>query len=111
MRALKIGPGIDPDAEMGPLVTREHRQKVRGYVDLGIKEGANLVVDGRGLHCRAMRKGTSSAAGCSTTSVPTCGSTGKRSSGRCSAWSAHRTLPAPALVNAHEYGNGVALFT
>jgi malonate-semialdehyde dehydrogenase (acetylating)/methylmalonate-semialdehyde dehydrogenase len=49
VRALKIGPGIDKEAEMGPLVTREHRDKVRGYVDQGVKEGAKLVVDGRGL--------------------------------------------------------------
>ena len=44
--ALKIGPGCT-DPEMGPLVTAAHRDKVRGYVDLGIEEGATLVVDGR----------------------------------------------------------------
>ena len=47
---------------MGPLVTREHRDKVHGYIDLGVKEGAKLVVDGRGLTCRATRTATSSAA-------------------------------------------------
>lgn len=46
--SLKIGPGGD-DPEMGPLVTAAHRDKVRGYVDLGVAEGAELVVDGRGL--------------------------------------------------------------
>ena len=49
VRALRIGPGIDPDAEMGPLVTRQHLDKVRGYIDHGVTEGAKLVVDGRGL--------------------------------------------------------------
>src|SRR5260370_6206459 len=49
VRALKIGPGTDPEAEMGPLVTGQHLQKVSSYVDLGIAEGAKLVVDGRGL--------------------------------------------------------------
>ena len=47
VRALKIGPGHQADAEMGPLVTAEHLAKVRSYVDLGVEEGAELVVDGR----------------------------------------------------------------
>ena len=49
LAALRIGPGTDPRAEMGPLVTAEHRDKVRGYVETGISEGAILVVDGRSL--------------------------------------------------------------
>jgi len=49
VRALKVCPGTDPAAEMGPLVTAEHRARVSGYVDLGVEEGAELVVDGRGL--------------------------------------------------------------
>ncbi len=47
--ALRVLPGTDPEAEMGPLVTAEHRERVSGYVDLGVEEGAELVVDGRGL--------------------------------------------------------------
>ncbi|MGE5181853.1 MAG: CoA-acylating methylmalonate-semialdehyde dehydrogenase [Acidobacteriota bacterium] len=46
---LKVGDGSDPQSEMGPLVTRTHLDKVRGYVDAGVKEGAQLVCDGRGL--------------------------------------------------------------
>jgi malonate-semialdehyde dehydrogenase (acetylating)/methylmalonate-semialdehyde dehydrogenase len=57
VRALKVGPGTDPEAEMGPLVTREHRDKVAGYVDLGVKEGAKLVVDGRGLALQGYESG------------------------------------------------------
>ena len=49
VRSLKIGPGTDPEVEMGPLVTKQHLDKVRGYVDQGVKEGAKLVVDGRWL--------------------------------------------------------------
>jgi malonate-semialdehyde dehydrogenase (acetylating)/methylmalonate-semialdehyde dehydrogenase len=45
---LRTGPGHDPDSEMGPLVTPEHRDKVIGYIDHGVSEGADLVVDGRG---------------------------------------------------------------
>ncbi len=47
--ALKVGPGTAADVEMGPLVTREHLQRVRDYIDVGVKEGATLVVDGRTL--------------------------------------------------------------
>nr|MBU6202574.1 CoA-acylating methylmalonate-semialdehyde dehydrogenase [Acidobacteriota bacterium] len=43
---IKVGPGTDPSAEMGPLITREHRDKVVGYVQNAGKEGAKVVVDG-----------------------------------------------------------------
>ena len=46
--AIKVGPGDRDGVDMGPLVNRAHRDKVKGYVDLGVKEGAKLVVDGRG---------------------------------------------------------------
>jgi malonate-semialdehyde dehydrogenase (acetylating)/methylmalonate-semialdehyde dehydrogenase len=46
---LTVGPGERKDVEMGPLVTKEHRDRVAGYVDIGVKEGADLVLDGRGL--------------------------------------------------------------
>jgi malonate-semialdehyde dehydrogenase (acetylating) / methylmalonate-semialdehyde dehydrogenase len=44
---LKIGNGLDPESEMGPLVTREHRDKVASYIDKGAEGGATVVVDGR----------------------------------------------------------------
>jgi malonate-semialdehyde dehydrogenase (acetylating) / methylmalonate-semialdehyde dehydrogenase len=44
---LRVGAGTDPDAEMGPLITREHRDRVASYVDTGTQEGATVVVDGR----------------------------------------------------------------
>jgi len=47
--ALRIGPGTDPDSEMGPLVTREHRDKVASYLAGAETDGATLVVDGRSL--------------------------------------------------------------
>jgi malonate-semialdehyde dehydrogenase (acetylating) / methylmalonate-semialdehyde dehydrogenase len=49
IEALKIGPGTDPDADMGPLVTERHYEKVTGLVEAGVQEGAELVVDGRDL--------------------------------------------------------------
>jgi malonate-semialdehyde dehydrogenase (acetylating)/methylmalonate-semialdehyde dehydrogenase len=44
---VKVGPGSDPEAEMGPLVTRQHRDKVASYLDSGPAQGAMLVADGR----------------------------------------------------------------
>jgi malonate-semialdehyde dehydrogenase (acetylating)/methylmalonate-semialdehyde dehydrogenase len=44
---LRIGPGTDPDAEMGPLITREHRDRVASYVETAAQDGAEIVVDGR----------------------------------------------------------------
>jgi malonate-semialdehyde dehydrogenase (acetylating) / methylmalonate-semialdehyde dehydrogenase len=46
---LTVGPGTDPESDMGPLITREHRDRVAGYVDAGEQEGASVVVDGRGF--------------------------------------------------------------
>jgi malonate-semialdehyde dehydrogenase (acetylating)/methylmalonate-semialdehyde dehydrogenase len=46
---LRIGSAEDPEAEMGPLITAEHRDKVLSYIDAGVEEGADLVADGRGL--------------------------------------------------------------
>ena len=57
VEALKIGPGMDKNSEMGPLVTKEHLERVRGYVDLGIKEGADLVVDGRDIKLQGYEDG------------------------------------------------------
>jgi malonate-semialdehyde dehydrogenase (acetylating)/methylmalonate-semialdehyde dehydrogenase len=46
-KAIKVGAGTDKTSEMGPLVTRQHRDKVASYIDVGLKEGAKLVVDAR----------------------------------------------------------------
>jgi malonate-semialdehyde dehydrogenase (acetylating)/methylmalonate-semialdehyde dehydrogenase len=54
---LRTGPGNDPDSEMGPLVTPEHRDKVVGLIDQGVSEGAELVVDGRGFAPEGFEKG------------------------------------------------------
>jgi malonate-semialdehyde dehydrogenase (acetylating)/methylmalonate-semialdehyde dehydrogenase len=47
LSTLRVAPGEEPQAEMGPLVTGEHLKRVRGYVDIGVEEGATLVADGR----------------------------------------------------------------
>jgi len=57
VESLKVGPGLDKNSEMGPLVTKQHLEKVRSYVDLGAKEGAKLVVDGRNIKLQGYEKG------------------------------------------------------
>src|SRR4029079_13088889 len=44
---VKVGNGLEPDSEMGPLVTREHRDKVASYIEKGSEEGAKVLTDGR----------------------------------------------------------------
>lgn len=57
VEALKIGPATDKDAEMGPVVTKMHRDKILGYIDSGVEEGASLVVDGRGFKLQGYENG------------------------------------------------------
>ncbi|HEY4202035.1 MAG TPA: CoA-acylating methylmalonate-semialdehyde dehydrogenase [Devosiaceae bacterium] len=57
IESLRIGPATDKDAEMGPVVTRMHRDKILGYIDKGVEEGADLVVDGRGFKLQGYENG------------------------------------------------------
>ena len=112
VRALKIGPGTDPDAEMGPLVTAQHRDKVTSYIDIGVKEGAKLVVDGRGLSLQGYENGYF-LGGSLFDNVGT-DMRIYRDEIFGPVLSVVRTpdlAGAVRMVNAHEYGNGVALFT
>ena len=112
IRALKVAPGTDPEAEMGPLVTREHMLKVRGYVDLGIQEGAKLIVDGRGLKLQGYENGFF-LGGCLFDNVTTDMRIYKEEifGPVLSVVRAPDLATATKMINDHEYGNGVALFT
>ena len=112
VRALKVGPGLDPESEMGPLVTREHYEKVRGYVDTGVKEGAKLTVDGRGLKLQGYEKGYF-LGGCLFDEVkPSMRIYKEEIFGPVlSVVRANDFDTALNLVNDHEYGNGAAIFT
>ncbi|KKB77834.1 methylmalonate-semialdehyde dehydrogenase [Devosia soli] len=57
VESLKIGPATDKDAEMGPVVTKMHRDKILGYIDSGVEQGASLVVDGRGFKLQGYENG------------------------------------------------------
>ncbi len=112
VRALKIGPGTDGDAEMGPLVTRQHLDRVRSYVDLGVKEGAKLVVDGRGLKLQGYESGFF-LGGCLFDHVtPEMRIYKEEIFGPVlSVVRAPDFEAALKLASDHEYGNGVAIFT
>ncbi len=110
--AIKLGAYSDPNADMGPLITPEHRDRVESYIDEGVKEGAELVIDGRGTRVRGhedghfvgptlfdrarpdMRIYTDEIFGPVLTIVR-----------------ADSFDDAIGLVNDHEYGNGTAIFT
>jgi malonate-semialdehyde dehydrogenase (acetylating)/methylmalonate-semialdehyde dehydrogenase len=112
VQALKVGPGADPDTEMGPLVTKDHFDKVMGYIDAGVKEGADLVLDGRGLKLQGYENGYFMG-----------GSIFDRVTTEMSIYTDEIFGPVLAvvrapdyaaavdMVNDHEYGNGVAIFT
>ena len=112
IRALKVGPGTDPEAEMGPLVTREHREKVKGYVDTGVKEGAKLVVDGRGMSLQGYENGY--FIGGSLFDNVTTDMTIYKEEIFGPVLAVVRTpdmAGAVRMINDHQFGNGVSLFT
>ena len=79
---IQVGPGDDPASEMGPLVTREHRDRVASYLDAAAADGATCGSTGGPRRCRP--RGTTSAARWWMESVPECVATTTRSSAPCS---------------------------
>ncbi len=110
--ALKIGPGMDKSSEMGPLVTKEHLEKVKGYVDLGVKEGAKLVLDGRNLKLQGYENGFY-IGGCLFDHVSTDMRIYKEEIfGPVLSVVRVKTFEeATKMINEHEYGNGVSIYT
>ncbi len=112
VEGLVVAPGTQPEAQMGPLVTQAHKDKVAGYVDLGVREGAELVVDGRNLQVPGNEAGFFFG-GCLFDHVTTDMRIYKEE------------IFGPVLVvvrvpdfdsalevvNSHEFGNGTAIFT
>jgi malonate-semialdehyde dehydrogenase (acetylating)/methylmalonate-semialdehyde dehydrogenase len=111
-RTLKIGPGTAPGMDMGPLVTRAHREKVRGYVDAGVAAGATLVVDGRGLKIPGFENGFFLGPSLFDHVTPDMSIYTDEIFGPVLIVLRVKTLDeAIALVNRNPYGNGVAIFT
>src|SRR5690606_37608792 len=112
VHALKIGPGDMPGMDMGPLITAAHRDRVRGYVDLGVEEGATLLVDGRSRDIPAAGEGFF-LGGCLFDHVqPHMRIYREEVFGPVLAIVRVPSYEdALQLVNAHEFGNGTAIFT
>ncbi|MBM3503915.1 MAG: CoA-acylating methylmalonate-semialdehyde dehydrogenase [Alphaproteobacteria bacterium] len=112
VRALKVGPGTAPDSEMGPLVTAEHLAKVRGYIDQGVAEGADLVVDGRNLKLQGYENGYYLGGTLFDRVAPAMRVYKEEIFGPVlSIVRVREFADALHLVNTHEYGNGAAIFT
>jgi len=112
VESLKVGSGMDKKSEMGPLVTKEHLEKVKNYVDIGTKEGAKLIVDGRNLKLQGYENGYYMG-GCLFDHVKKDMRIYKEEifGPVLSVVRAKNFEEALLLINEHEFGNGVAIFT
>ncbi|MDT3687235.1 MAG: CoA-acylating methylmalonate-semialdehyde dehydrogenase [Pseudorhodoplanes sp.] len=112
VEALKIGTSTDPSADYGPMVTKAHLNKVKGYVDLGIKEGAKLLVDGRNFKLQGYENGNFMG-GCLFDQVKPDMKIYKEEifGPVLSVVRAKDYEEAVRLPSEHEYGNGVSIFT
>jgi len=112
VESLKVGPSTDASADFGPLVTKEALERVKGYVDLGVDEGAKLVVDGRGFRMQGYEDGFYMG-GCLFDNVTADMRIYKEEifGPVLSVVRAKNYEEALKLPNEHEFGNGVAIFT
>ena len=112
VEGLRIGPSEDPDADFGPLVTRAAVDRVRSYVDAGVSEGAELVVDGRGFKMQGYEDGFYHGACLFDRVAPQMSIYRDEIFGPVlSVVRARDYDEAVRLPTTHEYGNGVAIFT
>ena len=112
VRDLSIGNGLEPGIEMGPLINKEHRRKVKEYINSGVAQGASLVVDGQSIKVKNHENGYF-LGGCLFDNVTTDMSIYKEEIFgpvlcivRVPDYQA-----AIQIINNHEYGNGAAIFT
>ncbi|RAK63407.1 CoA-acylating methylmalonate-semialdehyde dehydrogenase [Phenylobacterium kunshanense] len=109
---LKVGLSTDPAAQYGPVVSQAHKEKIESYIDLGVKEGAELVVDGRGFALQGYEKGffigpslfDGVKKGMKTYNEEIFGPV-------LQIVRAETFEEALDLPSSHQYGNGVAIFT
>lgn len=112
VQSLKVGPGTDPEVEMGPLVSKDHFDKVMGYIDQGVKEGADLVLDGRELNLQGYENGYFMGGSIFDKVTPEMSIYTDEIFGPVlSVVRAQDYDSAVDMVNGHEYGNGTAVFT
>jgi len=112
VETLKVSTPTDPEAAYGPLVTREHRQKVMNYIEQGVREGAELVVDGRGFKMQGYENGFYMGGSLFDRVKPNMKTYQEEIFGPVLQIArAHDFDDAIALPSDHAYGNGVAIFT
>ena len=112
VRALKVGPSTDREAEMGPLITRQHRDKVSSIIDRGAEEGAEVVVDGRGLKLQGYENGFWLGGTLLDRVKPDMDVYKQEIFGPVLSMVRAKTYDdAIGLINNHEYANGTAIFT
>jgi len=111
-KTLKVKNGMELDAEMGPIVTAQALERIAGYIDVGVQEGAKLVVDGRGLRVPGNDGGFWIGGTLFDHVTPQMRIYREEIFGPVLAVVRVPDFAAAlALVNAHEFGNGVACFT
>lgn len=112
VRALNIGPGTDAEAEMGPLVTKQHLDKVRAYIDTGVGEGAEVVVDGRDFKRQGYENGFFIGGTLFDRVTTDMKIYREEIFGPVLAVArANSYDDAAEMINRHEFGNGTAIFT
>jgi malonate-semialdehyde dehydrogenase (acetylating)/methylmalonate-semialdehyde dehydrogenase len=111
-RGLKLGSGLDPATGMGPVISAAHKQRVEGYIELGISEGAKLVLDGRGVAAEGLPKGHFLGASIFDEVRPEMRIAREEIFGPVLSTMRAKDLDeALALANASPYGNGASIFT
>ncbi len=109
---MKVGPGTNPTCDMGPLVSKAHFEKVKGYVDQGVLEGATLVVDGRNVKVSGHESGYFLGACLFDNVKPGMKIYQEEIFGPVLGVVRVKSLQqAMDLIDAHEYGNGTCIFT
>ncbi len=112
VESLKIGPATDKDAEMGPVVTKMHRDKILGYIDSGVEQGAELVVDGRGFKLQGYEGGYYVGGTLFDNVTPDMKIYREEIFGPVlSVVRRDSFKDAVDLIHGHEYANGTAIFT
>ncbi len=112
VRALKVGPATDKEVEMGPIVTQDSLTRIKGYIDAGVREGAELVVDGRSLQMQGHEKGYFVGGTLFDKVKPNMSIYTDEIFGPVlSVVRVKDYETAIGLVNDHQYGNGTAIFT
>ncbi|OXI43855.1 CoA-acylating methylmalonate-semialdehyde dehydrogenase [Burkholderia aenigmatica] len=111
-RSLKVKNGMEADAEMGPIVTRQALERIEGYIESGVEEGATLVVDGRGLTVPGHEEGFFTGGTLFDNVTTEMRIYKEEIFGPVLACVRVKDFSeAVQLINDHEFGNGVACFT